>query len=142
MVQEKFFGDGGGLSEATEAGPYNGGFQTILKEEDLVSERRLQLLYPLGGERAPAWLIVFFFPNSFSVLPCVSSGSVTEEPHRYTKLGWVQGKQATVLGRLEPVNVFLGIPFAAPPLGPLRFSKPQPPIPWDNLREATAYPNL
>uniref|UniRef100_A0A8C6G8I9 Carboxylic ester hydrolase n=1 Tax=Mus spicilegus TaxID=10103 RepID=A0A8C6G8I9_MUSSI len=76
------------------------------------------------------------------IFGAIIEGSVTEEPHRYTKLGWVQGKQATVLGRLEPVNVFLGIPFAAPPLGPLRFSKPQPPIPWDNLREATAYPNL
>ncbi|XP_021076070.1 carboxylesterase 5A [Mus pahari] len=76
------------------------------------------------------------------IFGAIIKGSVTEEPHRYTKLGWVQGKQATVLGRLEPVNVFLGIPFAAPPLGPLRFSKPQPPIPWDDLREATTYPNM
>ena len=42
MVQEKFFGDGGGLSEATEAGPYSGGFQTILKEEANVSPEALE----------------------------------------------------------------------------------------------------
>nr|Q5GRG2.1 RecName: Full=Carboxylesterase 5A; AltName: Full=Carboxylesterase-like urinary excreted protein homolog; Short=Cauxin; AltName: Full=Epididymis-specific gene 615 protein; Flags: Precursor [Rattus norvegicus]AAQ05814.1 carboxylesterase 615 protein [Rattus norvegicus] len=76
------------------------------------------------------------------IFAAIIRGSVTEEPHRYTRLGWVQGKQATVLGRLEPVNVFLGIPFAAPPLGPLRFSNPQPPIPWHDLREATTYPNV
>ncbi|XP_028626287.1 carboxylesterase 5A [Grammomys surdaster] len=76
------------------------------------------------------------------ILSAIIKGSVTEEPRRYTKLGWVQGKQATVLGRLEPVNVFLGIPFAAPPLGLLRFSNPQPPIPWENFREATTYPNM
>ncbi|XP_051025071.1 carboxylesterase 5A [Acomys russatus] len=76
------------------------------------------------------------------IFAAIIRGSVTEEPHRYTSLGWVQGKQATVLGRLNPVNVFLGIPFAAPPLGPLRFSNPQPAIPWNGLREATTYPNL
>ncbi|XP_057609508.1 carboxylesterase 5A isoform X2 [Chionomys nivalis] len=69
-------------------------------------------------------------------------GSGAEEPQRYTKLGWVKGKQVTVLGSLEPVNVFLGIPFAAPPLGALRFSSPQPAIPWVDFREATSYPSL
>ncbi|XP_021516080.1 carboxylesterase 5A [Meriones unguiculatus] len=76
------------------------------------------------------------------IFAAIIRGSVTEELKRYTRLGWVQGKQATVLGRLEPVNVFLGIPFAAPPLGPLRFSSPQPAIPWNDLREATTYPDL
>ncbi|KAL6084905.1 hypothetical protein STEG23_036275 [Scotinomys teguina] len=72
---------------------------------------------------------------------CPDEGSVTEEPYRYTKLGWVKGKQATVLGSLTPVNVFLGLPFAAPPLGALRFSSPQPAHPWLDLRKATTYPN-
>nr|XP_034378534.1 carboxylesterase 5A isoform X3 [Arvicanthis niloticus] len=85
-------------------------------------------------EQALIWVMWIF--------AAIIKGSVSEEPRRYTKLGWVQGKQATVLGRLEPVNVFLGIPFAAPPLGLLRFSNPQPPIPWDNFREATTYPNM
>ncbi|KAL1784461.1 carboxylesterase 5A isoform X1 [Sigmodon hispidus] len=70
------------------------------------------------------------------------TGSVTEAPHRYTRLGWVKGKQATVLGSSTAVNVFLGIPFAAPPLGALRFSRPQPAIPWHDIREAVTYPNL
>uniref|UniRef100_A0A670IP26 Carboxylic ester hydrolase n=1 Tax=Podarcis muralis TaxID=64176 RepID=A0A670IP26_PODMU len=38
------------------------------------------------------------------------------------------------------VDVFLGIPFAKPPTGSLRFSSPQPPEPWDGVRDATTYP--
>jgi para-nitrobenzyl esterase len=37
------------------------------------------------------------------------------------------------------VHAFLGIPFAAPPFGPRRFAAPQPPEPWDGIREATEY---
>uniref|UniRef100_A0A2K5QYN0 Carboxylesterase 5A n=1 Tax=Cebus imitator TaxID=2715852 RepID=A0A2K5QYN0_CEBIM len=71
-----------------------------------------------------------------------SKGPSAEGPQRNTRLGWIQGKQVTVLGSPVPVNVFLGVPFAAPPLGPLCFTNPQPAPPWDNLREATSYPNL
>lgn len=34
---------------------------------------------------------------------------------------------------------FLGIPFAMPPLGPLRWMRPQPPANWTGVREATQY---
>jgi para-nitrobenzyl esterase len=45
-----------------------------------------------------------------------------------------------VRGRTEHGNaVFRGIPFAAPPTGPLRFRAPVPPEPWDGVREAAAY---
>ena len=54
-----------------------------------------------------------------------------------TELGYVSG---TVLG--EPgkeVHVFRGIPYAAPPLGELRWKPPQPVAPWDDIRECTVY---
>ncbi len=35
---------------------------------------------------------------------------------------------------------FLGIPYAAPPVGPLRFRPPQPPDPWGTPLSATSYP--
>ncbi|HXC49767.1 MAG TPA: carboxylesterase family protein [Candidatus Limnocylindrales bacterium] len=35
---------------------------------------------------------------------------------------------------------FLGIPYAAPPVGPLRFKPPQDPTPWVVTLDATAYP--
>uniref|UniRef100_A0A2K6G9L2 Carboxylic ester hydrolase n=1 Tax=Propithecus coquereli TaxID=379532 RepID=A0A2K6G9L2_PROCO len=76
------------------------------------------------------------------VLAAATKGLATEVPQRNTSLGWVQGKQVTVLGSSVSVNVFLGVPYAAPPLGPLRFADPQPASPWNDLREATSYPNL
>jgi para-nitrobenzyl esterase len=45
-----------------------------------------------------------------------------------------------VRGRTEKgVSVFRGIPFAQPPIGPLRFQAPQPPAPWDGIREAAEF---
>ena len=37
------------------------------------------------------------------------------------------------------VEQFLGIPFAAPPVGPLRWAAPAPVTPWTGLRPATEY---
>lgn len=39
----------------------------------------------------------------------------------------------------EGVNVFKGVRYAAPPVGPLRFRAPEPPKPWTEPVEATAY---
>ncbi|XP_006764405.2 PREDICTED: carboxylesterase 5A isoform X1 [Myotis davidii] len=72
----------------------------------------------------------------------LSEGPAGDGPTRSTRLGWVRGKQATVLGSTMPVNVFLGVPYAAPPLGPLRFTNPKPASPWNGIRNATSYPNL
>ncbi|KAM9607916.1 carboxylesterase 5A [Trichechus inunguis] len=76
------------------------------------------------------------------VLEAATKGLAADAPSRNTSLGWVRGKQVTVLGSPMPVNVFLGVPFAAPPLGPLRFATPQPALLWEDFRDATSYPNL
>src|SRR5436305_485289 len=47
--------------------------------------------------------------------------------------GLVQG--ATTAGTSE----YLGIPYAAPPVGPLRWRPPQPAAHWSGIRPATAY---
>ncbi|WIY82890.1 carboxylesterase family protein [Propionimicrobium sp. PCR01-08-3] len=41
--------------------------------------------------------------------------------------------------RLGSVDTWRGIPFAAPPTGPLRFRAPQPTADWDGVRDATAF---
>ena len=51
-----------------------------------------------------------------------------------TELGSVAGKAET------NHETFLNIPFAKPPVGPLRFQPPAPPTPWKGLRDATRPP--
>ncbi len=50
-----------------------------------------------------------------------------------TQYGKVQG--VTVAG----INDFLGIPYATPPVGPLRWTAPTPPAPWTKTLQATSY---
>ena len=42
-------------------------------------------------------------------------------------------------GRDRSVTVFRGIPYAAPPVGELRWRPPQPPEPWTEVRRAHAF---
>jgi para-nitrobenzyl esterase len=39
-------------------------------------------------------------------------------------------------GREAGLTVWRGVPFAAPPVGRLRFRAPEPPVPWDGIRDA------
>ncbi|KAG5895281.1 hypothetical protein JTB14_015147 [Gonioctena quinquepunctata] len=50
--------------------------------------------------------------------------------------GRVRGTLRTTLDG-DPIFTFLGIPYAKPPLGDLRFKAPQPPEPWTGIRDAT-----
>jgi para-nitrobenzyl esterase len=42
----------------------------------------------------------------------------------------------------EGVRVFKGIPFGAPPIGPLRWKEPQPVAKWQGVRKADTYGNV
>jgi para-nitrobenzyl esterase len=50
-----------------------------------------------------------------------------------TKLGRVQGKQE------GDIRTFLGIPYAAPPVGSLRWREPMPAATWKGVRQATVF---
>ncbi|QNN52157.1 carboxylesterase/lipase family protein [Nocardioides mesophilus] len=51
----------------------------------------------------------------------------------------VSTRHGRVSGTVEDgVARFLGIPYAAPPVGERRFRAPEPPAPWDGIRPATA----
>ena len=49
----------------------------------------------------------------------------------------IHTKQGTLSGTFEGnLKVFKGIPFAQPPTGSLRFKAPQPPKPWQGIKQA------
>jgi len=52
-----------------------------------------------------------------------------------TDAGLVSG----VAGTSDAIRVFKGIPFAAPPVGPLRWRAPQPPAKWEGVRRADQF---
>ncbi|XP_068812345.1 fatty acyl-CoA hydrolase precursor, medium chain isoform X3 [Struthio camelus] len=76
------------------------------------------------------------------VTALIATGQNTEQPEVVTKYGRVRGNQIRVNAAERSVSVFLGLPFAKPPVGPLRFSEPQPPEPWNGVRDATSYPPM
>ncbi|XP_054308730.1 putative inactive carboxylesterase 4 [Pongo pygmaeus] len=57
-------------------------------------------------------------------------------------LAKVMQEGVSLEGFAQPVAIFLGIPFAKPPLGPLRFTPPQPAEPWSFVKNATSYPPM
>ncbi|HEY1120353.1 MAG TPA: carboxylesterase family protein [Haloferula sp.] len=63
-----------------------------------------------------------------------------------TGLCQAQGPQTKVTGGViegtaakNGVQCFKGIPFAAPPVGPLRWKFPQPVVPWEGIRSAKTF---
>src|SRR5438270_2035734 len=52
-----------------------------------------------------------------------------------TDKGYVQGTQSDD----AKVRIFKGIPFAAPPVGDLRWKAPQPVAAWNSTRQATEF---
>src|SRR3954453_20466893 len=52
-----------------------------------------------------------------------------------TESGMVEGKKTTS----ADVQAFLGIPYAAPPIGNLRWKESQPAKPWTGVRKTTEF---
>ncbi|KAM9192018.1 liver carboxylesterase 1-like [Dugong dugon] len=72
----------------------------------------------------------------------VRAGHPSSPPVVDTVHGKVLGKYVSLEGFEQPVAVFLGIPFAKPPLGSLRFAPPQPAEPWNIVKNTTSYPPM
>ena len=73
------------------------------------------------------YLVVFMF--TYATISCS-----TQDPTR------VKIEGGTVQGTIENnLRVFKGIPFAAPPVGDLRWKAPQPVKKWDGIKQATKF---
>uniref|UniRef100_A0A8C8I703 Carboxylic ester hydrolase n=1 Tax=Oncorhynchus tshawytscha TaxID=74940 RepID=A0A8C8I703_ONCTS len=57
-----------------------------------------------------------------------------------TKLGGLRGQYVSVKGKETVVQAYLGVPFAKPPVGPLRLAPPQPVEGWEGVRDAIQQP--
>lgn len=67
------------------------------------------------------------------VLLSAGSPAAAEAPAVRVVEGQAQGVDE------DGVAVFKGLPYAAPPVGPLRWRPPQPPAAWAGVRDASAY---
>ncbi|XP_072488352.1 liver carboxylesterase 1-like isoform X2 [Notamacropus eugenii] len=87
------------------------------------------------------WLLSLVF-CSLAAISLQDKGQQSSTPVVDTQYGKVQGKLESLQGFDKTVNVFLGVPFAKAPLGPLRFTPPQPAKPWDYVKSTTTYPPM
>ena len=62
-----------------------------------------------------------------------------DAPLRTVPVHLETGLASGTQGRDRSIMVYKGLPFAAPPVGDLRFKAPQPPIAWDGVRKADSF---
>lgn len=66
----------------------------------------------------------------------------TKGPVVFLKNGKVRGGYMTVKGTETRAVEYLGLPFARPPVGPLRLAAPQPAEAWEGERDGTRQPPM
>ncbi|XP_076083759.1 neuroligin-4, X-linked-like [Mytilus galloprovincialis] len=75
-----------------------------------------------------------------TVLCCISVTSTNEwNPIRNTLYGKIRGKVTSRLSG-KHVEEYLGIPYASPPIGSLRFERPVPPLIWSDIKDTISLP--
>uniref|UniRef100_A0A3B3UY86 Carboxylic ester hydrolase n=1 Tax=Poecilia latipinna TaxID=48699 RepID=A0A3B3UY86_9TELE len=80
-----------------------------------------------------------FQPLLLLLLILTASFANENQPIVYTKYGRVRGRVMKVLDGY--IRVFLGIPYARPPVGSYRFMPPTPMPKWEHVKDAGALPN-
>lgn len=89
------------------------------------------------GSRILVWVACLLL-----VFPAIDAGPKVTQPEVDTLLGRLRGRQVHVKGTQRLVNVFLGVPFAQPPLGHGRFSAPRPAQAWEGVQNASTDPPM
>ncbi|CAL8374357.1 unnamed protein product [Arctogadus glacialis] len=83
---------------------------------------------------------VYLF-STFTLL-ALGAPAGTEGPLVSLKNGNVRGGYVSVKGTEARAQQYLGIPFARPPVGPLRLANPQPAEAWEGERDGTRQPPM
>jgi para-nitrobenzyl esterase len=79
------------------------------------------------------------FVGLFSGLVCAAMLSVPAHARNPLQVKTDRGPVAGKMTADGQVREFLGIPYAAPPVGPLRWKVPQPAAKWHGVHQATAF---
>ena len=69
----------------------------------------------------------------------VVSAAVSAQSPRLSSAGVAEGRLAGVPAADPEITAFKGVPFAAPPVGDLRWRAPQAPAPWQGVRKADSF---
>ena len=67
------------------------------------------------------------------------AAGVAPDPVVTTGQGPLRGRMIGGAGNAAAVHAFKGVPYAAPPVGALRWRPPQPPAPWTGVRDAIEF---
>ncbi|XP_055477348.1 acylcarnitine hydrolase-like isoform X2 [Psammomys obesus] len=86
-----------------------------------------------------SWLKAGLLGLLLLLLRVQGQDSLEASPIRKTYTGQVRGSLLNVKDTKVGVHTFLGIPFAKPPVGPLRFAPPEAPKPWSGVRDGTSH---
>ncbi len=76
-----------------------------------------------------------------SAAACLLAASTTLFAADSTQVKTDKGKVQGYVSTDGQIRIFKGIPFAAPPVGPLRWRPPQPAPKWHGTRQATSFGN-
>jgi len=83
-------------------------------------------------KRLASFLLIALFILSTIVVSCAPAAAPIKDPIKIDT-GQISG---TTVGEL---HIYKGIPFAAPPVGDMRWKPPQPAAPWQGVKECTEF---
>ncbi|XP_028635093.1 acylcarnitine hydrolase-like [Grammomys surdaster] len=89
-----------------------------------------------------SWLHAVVFGLLLLLIHVKGQNSSESSPIRNTHTGQVRGSLVHVKDTKTDIYIFLGIPFAKPPVGQLRFAPPEDPEPWNGVRDGTSFPAM
>ncbi|CAL4077896.1 unnamed protein product, partial [Meganyctiphanes norvegica] len=89
------------------------------------------------------WLLVLLLAGNGPEGNVVAFSRLSSRPSRIIRTNYGSLRGMTVHPKhrgLAPVEVFLGVPYAAPPVGSLRFMPPMSSLRWSGVRTADRLP--